>query len=167
MGLFDILKKDKSCFKYIGKVPQDMKAEIESVNSATPEIFNINGKDGKEIAAEINNIVDNILKTNTFPEEYNSINDVAVALGIYYGSAICEYYNWDWKILGSSAEDSIISIVSPKENYSIQPMNYMLRILTNNNIGLDGNNDNTVLLLFNMLNNIDDTPKEKKYMPLS
>lgn len=47
------------------------------------------------------------------------------------------------------------------------PMNYMQNILTNKNIGLDGNNDNTILLLFNMLNNIDDNPKDKKYMPLS
>ena len=70
-------------------------------------------------------------------------------------------------MLGSSAQTSAVSIVSPKENYSIQPMNYMQKILTNKNIGLDGNNDNTILLLFNMLNNIDDNPKDKKYMPLS
>ena len=45
-------------------------------------------------------------------------------------------------------------------------MNYMLRILTNRNIGLDGNNDNTVLLLFNMLENIDAKPVTKKFTPL-
>ena len=44
----------------------------------TPKFFNINGKDGKEIATEINNIVDSILKTNSFPKEYSSIDDEAV-----------------------------------------------------------------------------------------
>ncbi len=170
MGLFDKLKKEKytqNFFEYIGELPQDIKSEVERMNSLTPKFFNINGKDGKEIATEINNIVDSILKTNSFPKEYSSIEDVAVALGIYYGHAICDYYGWTWKMLGSSAETSAVSIVSPKENYSIQLMNYMQKILTNKNIGIDGNNDNTILLLFNMLNSIDENPKDKKYMPLS
>lgn len=170
MGLFDKFKKGKNSqnfFEYIGELPQDIKSEVERMNTVTPKFFNINGKDGKEIATQINNIVDSILKTNSFPKEYSSIDDVAVALGIYYGNAICNYYKWNWKMLGSSAETSAVSIVSPKESYSIQPMNYMQKILTNKNIGLDGNNDNTILLLFNMLNNVDDNPKDKKYMPLS
>lgn len=170
MGLFDKLKKEKytqNFFEYIGELPQDIKSEVERMNSLTPKFFNINGKDGKEIATEINNIVDSILKTNSFPKEYSSIEDVAVALVIYYGHAICDYYGWTWKMLGSSAETSAVSIVSPKENYSIQLMNYMQKILTNKNIGIDGNNDNTILLLFNMLNSIDENPKDKKYMPLS
>lgn len=170
MGLFNKLKKEKNCnsvFRYIGELPREIKSEVKRMNKLTPKIFNIKGKNEKEIVTEINNIVDSILKTNSFPKEYSSIDDVAVALGIYYGNAICNYYNWEWRMLGLSAESSVVSIVSPKKYYSIQPMNYMQKILTKKNIGLDGNNDNTILLLFNMLNNIDDNPKDKKYLPLS
>ena len=48
----------------------------------------------------------------------------------------------------------------------MQPMNYMLKILTKNNIGLNGENDNTILLLFNMLEDIDNKPTEKKFTPI-
>lgn len=133
----------------------------------TPKYFKIKSKDGKGIATEIYEIVDNILKTNKFPKEYSTIDDVSVALGIYFGYAICDYYKWTWKMLGKTSDnDAGVSIVSPENNFCIHPMNYMLRILTNRNIGLDGNNDNTVLLLFNMLENIDAKPVTKKFTPL-
>ena len=160
-------KGSKNFFEYIGELPQDIKSEVERMIIETPKIFNINGKDGKEIATEINDIVDNILETHTFPKEYSNIDYVAVALGIFWGNAVCNYYNWSWKMLGDTAQTSLVSIVSPEENYSIQPMNYMQRILTNKNIGLGGLNDNTVLLLFNMLKNIDDNPENEKYFPIS
>lgn len=158
MGLFDKFKKGKisnNYFEYVGELPQEIKSEVDRMNTLTPKLFNIVSKNGKEIATEIYNIVNNILNTHNFPKEYSGIDDVAVALGIYFGNAICNYYKWSWKMLGNSAETSAVSIVSPKENYSIQPMNYMQRILTNSN-------DNTILLLFNMLNDIDDNPKDKK-----
>lgn len=170
MGFLDILKKkqNKNYFNYVGELPEDFETEVKRMISLTPKFFKIKAKDEKSIAAEIYEIVDNILKTNKFPEEYSTIHDVAVALGIYYGQAICDYYNWTWKMLGkTNADEATVSIVSPNKNFSIQPMNYMLKILTNNNIGLDGKNDNTVLLLFNMLDNVDSKPAEKKYTPLS
>ena len=164
-------KKEKNVsnnfFDYMGELPQDIKLAIEKEIASTPKIFNIKGKNGKEIATEINDIVDKILETHTFPKGYSNIDDVAVALGIFWGYAVCNYYKWSWKMLGDSAQASLVSIVSPEENYSIQPMNYMQRILTYKNIGLGGENDNTVLLLFNMLKNIDDNPEDKKCFPIS
>jgi hypothetical protein len=39
--------------------------------------------------------------------------------------------------------------------------------LTGNNIGFDGENDNTVLLLFNMLDGIEKQKSSEKYQVLS
>lgn len=161
MGLFNNKKKE-SYFEKIEELPVNLKKEVHRMIDITPKIFNINLKNGKDIATKIDEIVGNILETNIFPKEYSDIGDVAIALGLYYGQAICDYYKWSWKYL-----NEIISIVSPDNNYSIQPMHYMHKILTKNNIGLDGQNDNTVLLLFNMLDNIDSRPSEWKYTPLS
>ena len=46
MGLFNKFKKEKSYFEYIGELPQDIKSEVERMNSLTPKFFNINSKDG-------------------------------------------------------------------------------------------------------------------------
>ena len=170
MKLFNIFnkKQSKTYFNYVGELPHDLKNEIKQTISSTPKFFKIESNDEKNIVKEIYEIVENILKTNSFPKEYSTIDNVAVALGIYYGQVICDYYNWSWKMLGpKSKHDAIVSIVSPNEKFSIQPMNYMLKILTNNNIDLSKKNDNTVLLLFNMLKNIEQNPTENKYTPLS
>jgi hypothetical protein len=129
--------------------------------------FNINTQNGKEIAYEIYKIVDNILKTNSLPKPYTSLNELAIDLGVCYGYAICSYYNWTWKMLGSQNEnDALVSIVSPNEYYSIHPMHYIQKILTRNNIGLYGQNDNTILLLFNMLETTYHGPEKQKHTPL-
>ena len=46
-------------------------------------------------------------------------------------------------------------------------MPYLLRILQGKNTGLDGKNDNTVLLLYNMLEKIDLQPEEKTHFPVA
>ena len=46
-------------------------------------------------------------------------------------------------------------------------MPYLLRILSGNNRNVDGTNDNTVLLLYNMLENIDQKPEKQKYFPVA
>lgn len=169
MGIFDKFKRKKNnaFFKFVGELPDDFQKEIDRMIKETPKNFNIKHTNGKDIAKQINHIVDEILVTNKIPEIYTNIDDVAVALGIYYGHAICKYYNWSWKFIGDNKSRAIVSIVSPEKNYSIQPMNYMLKILTQKNIGLNGKNDNTVLLLFNMLENIDKNISDIKYTPLS
>ena len=69
MGLFDIFKKkqNNNYFNYIGELPEDFETEVKRMISLTPKFFKIKAKDGKSIAAEIYEIVDNILKTNKFP----------------------------------------------------------------------------------------------------
>lgn len=185
MGLFDKWKRKKkkpeelesiaeeqperkNHFNYVGAMPDDVRAEIDRTFQAAVEIFKIsNPNDGRTMASEIRKIVDDILETGKFPEEYDDMADVAVALGVLFGQALCCGHGWTWKVFGDSKENSIYGVVSPEENFCNAPMLYIMRILNKENIGLDGNNDNTVLLLYNMLENIDQKPESERYVPLA
>lgn len=132
MGFFDILKKDEreSYYQYVGNIPYDIWIEIVQVVDTTFSVFNIKRiSTGKTVVTELQKIVDDILMENKYPPQYGSMKDVAIALGICYGDAISTHYHWKWKMLGDDPEHSIVSLVSPNGNYSIQPMHYMLRIL--------------------------------------
>lgn len=158
----------ESFYKYVGEMSEEVFNEIRREAGYAVRVFNITDLDnGRSLATQIRKIVDNILETGKFPEEYESIVDVAVALGTVFGNALCVGYDWEWKELGENEEDVVHAVVSPKGYYSNAPMVYLYRILTGNNIGLDGKNDNTVLLLYNMLENIDDRPEDKMYIPMA
>jgi hypothetical protein len=47
------------------------------------------------------------------------------------------------------------------------PLYFLYKILSGNNAGLDGANDNTVLLLFNMLEGIESQKLAQKYQVIS
>lgn len=158
----------ESFYKYVGEMDDEIFQEIRRVAGAAVKIFNITDlNDGKAIATQVRKIVDDILESGKYPEEYDDIADVAVGLGCVFGNALCIGYGWEWKELGENEEKVTHSVVSPKGYFSNFPMVYLYRILTGNNIGLDGKNDNTVLLLYNMLENIDEKPEDKMYVPLA
>ena len=158
----------ESYYKYVGEMGDEVLQEIRRMAGGAANIFHITDlNDGRKIAAQVRKIVDEILESGRFPEEYEDIVDVAVGLGTVFGNALCIGYGWKWMELGESEKSVIHSVVSPKGFYSNAPMLYLHRILTGKNIGLDGKNDNTVLLLYNMLENIDDRPEDKMYVPLA
>lgn len=158
----------ESFYKYVGEMNDEIFQEIRRAAGAAVNIFQITDlDDGKKIAAQVRKIVDEILETGNYPEQYEDIVDVAVGLGAVFGNALCIGYGWKWKELGENAENAVHSVVSPKGYFSNAPMIYLYRILTGNNIGLDGKNDNTVLLLYNMLENIDEKPEDKMYIPMA
>ena len=95
------------------------------------------------------------------------IVDAAVAPGGMFGQALCCGYGWKWKVFGNSRDQISFGVVSPEENFCNAPMSYLLKILTGQNINRYGENDNTVLLLYNMLENIDKKPKKERYYPLA
>ena len=168
MGIFNKEEKRKNYFKYVGEMPDDVRSEIDRVFRFAVQIFKISDStDGKTIASEANRIVDDILETGKFPSEYSDIEDVAVALGVLFGQALCCGYGWTWKVFGDNESNTMFGVVSPEENFCNAPMPYLLRILKGQNIGMDGKNDNTVLLLYNMLENIDQKPEQEKYFPLA
>lgn len=161
-------KERKNFFSYVGELDFDVKQEIEQTGKTAIEIFKIsNPENGRTIAKEVYNIVENILSTDTFPDEYEDIDDVAVALGVLFGQALCIGYGWSWQEFGDSKEEAAYGVVSPQQNFCNAPINFLFRILSGDNIGVDGENDNTVLLLYNMLEDIDKRPESTKYFPLS
>lgn len=155
-------------YKYVGEMNDEIFGEIRREAGAAARNFHITDlHDGRKIAQQVREIVDDILETGKFPEQYEDIVDVAIGLGAVFGNALCIGYGWKWKELGESEENTIHSVVSPKGYFSNAPMLYLYRILTGKNIGLDGQNDNTVLLLYNMLENIDERPEDMMYIPMA
>lgn len=145
-----------------------MQNEIERTINHAIKTFHIKGiDDGKRIVQQIYEIVEKILETHSIPKEYNDIEDVAVELGTLYGHALCLAYGWKWMFLGKSAEDASINVVSGDRQYSHMPLVFMYRILLEENVGIDGTNDNTVLLLFNMIEKIKDKKSPEEFCPLN
>lgn len=160
--------KREDYFPYVGEVPEDVRREIGMSFRKGVQVFGISDpEDGAKMAEQIMNIVDEILETGELPEAYEDIADVAVALGVMFGQALCCGHGWKWKVFGNSPEQASFGVVSPEDNFCNAPMPYLLRILTGQNINSYGENDNTVLLLYNMLENIDKRPKKEKYYPLA
>ena len=167
-SLIEVLPKRESYYSYSAELPENVKNEIERSFKKAVRVFKINhSEDGEAIATQLLEIVDNILETGEFPEEYEDIVDVAVDLGVLFGQALCYGYGWTWKVFGVSKDDTVFGVVSPEENFCNAPLLYLNKILSGQNIGLDGRNDNTVLLLYNMLKDIDKRPEDMKYFPLA
>ncbi len=157
-----------SYFQFVREMDGETFSEIKRMAGEAASIFHIADlEDGRAIAAQILTIVDGILETGQFPEQYEDLADVAVGLGSLFGNALCIGYGWAWKDFGNSEEHVVHGVVSPRGFYTNAPMEYMYNILSGNNKGLDGENDNTVLLLYNMLENIDDRPGDKMLVPLA
>ena len=159
----------ESFFQYVQDIDPEANSEVQRMAKEAALIFGVTElENGRAVATQIRTIVDNILDTGKYPVQYPDLVDVAVGLGCLYGNALCTGYGWQWKDYGDEDQDHAYhGVVSPKGYFSHAPMEYMYTILTGNNIGLDGRNDNTVLLLYNMLENIDENPKDKMYVPLA
>ena len=164
MGLFG----KKSFFPYVGEIGNDVMEEIRGTVARAQGILGLSdGTGGRETAAAINETVDRILENGGLPEGFVDLEDAAVCLGVLFGHALCVGQQWKWKALGENAGNASFCVVSPRDNFSNAPMPYLLRILSGNNRNVDGTNDNTVLLLYNMLENIDRKPEKQKYFPVA
>lgn len=160
--------KNASLYDYVADIDEKMQGEIEKTVKHAIKTFHIKDiTDGKSIVQQIYGIVEKILETHSFPKEYNDIEDVAVELGTLYGHALCLAYGWKWMLLGKNEEDASINVVSSDRQYSHMPLLFMYRILLEENIGIDGTNDNTVLLLFNMIKKIKDKKSSEEFYPLN
>lgn len=149
---------------YVGDIDEEILQEIMEQITKAIAVFNIpSASNGKELATILNKIVDEFLETRKLPEEYEDVEDLAMGLGCFFGYILVKGYGWEWKGVGNSPETATYCVVSPKGFWVNPCMKYMFKILTEQNIGIDGENDNTVLLLYNMLENADDRPSDKKY----
>ena len=118
----------------------------------------------KEIVTKIRESVDKFLAQDKSEEDRR---EYALQLGALWGSMVVKQYHWVWRHLDFGDEIQGIYLVSPGTLYCCPPLYFLNKILLGNNKGLDGNNDNTVMLLFNMLDGIETNIPEHKYQVVS
>ncbi len=142
----------KSYYPYVEEFEEDVKQEIQSVIEYGYTAFNISHSlNGEQLVQKIEQIIINILETKEYPNVFEDTEDVAVTLGCLYGKALEIGYGWKWKAIGNDEEDAQFSVVSPDDYYMIPVLSYIYNILLEKNIGPDGNNDITCVLLYNMI----------------
>lgn len=143
---------------------------VQELHRLELEAFKLIGVSEKnssvEIVAAMYNYVDKILdagKSNVSSEE---MDNVSISLASAWGLAVCREYNWEWKYLEIPKKtEKSYYILSPDHWYCCPPFYFITNILEGNNIGFDGKNDNTVLLLFNMIETLKEKmPSEKYYI---
>ncbi|MBN1052947.1 hypothetical protein DV092_12990 [Clostridium botulinum] len=138
----------------------------ETILTASKAFCISNLNDGETIASEVRSWIDRILETGTFPEEYESLDDVCIALGALYGHSLNISYGWSWEIFGETEEESMCGVVSPEKKFCNPSFNYIYSILIGSNYGSDVKKENTVLLSYNMMSDIDKKPMHLKYYPI-
>lgn len=152
-------------FAFISAVEKGVMDAIDEETAKALEILGVTGSESpKVIVQKMCDYVDKFLKGKHKAEEKN---DTAVSLGAAWGSAVVREYGWKWMTLGENEEDNSYYVVSPKDYYCCPPIYFLNKIIQGKNKGLDGKNDNTVMLLFNMLDGMDKEKPAEKYNVLT
>ena len=154
---------EEDSFSYIGDLEDDVMLEIGLTIFKGAKIIGINvDDDGKKVAEKVYASVEKILKRGKCPKQFEDMDDAACTLGCLFGYALVTGYGWKWKAVGTSEEDAMYCVVSPDEALVNPCMVYIQRILHGENIGSDGTNDNTIMLLWNLAEKSMKNPPEKK-----
>ncbi|GAA0787797.1 hypothetical protein [Hathewaya limosa] len=167
MSTSDFNESIENYYDYISDLDDNTKNILKETIATASKVFCISNLNyGKIIASEIRCWIDRILETGTFPEEYKSLDEVCIALGALYGHSLNISYGWSWKIFGKTEEESMCGVVSPEKNFCNPSFNYIYSILIGSNYGSDVKKENTVLLSYNMMSDIDKKPMHLKYYPI-
>lgn len=137
-------------FEYNEKLPQKLEDIIFKEFDEVKKMLSINENDSiKSIVEKIKIFVDVGLSMEKHSDK--EIQNMTISLGCAWAVCVVKAYGWNFRYLGSTPKDAGIYIVSPDERYCCPPLNFINKILTGKNIGTNGKNDNTILLLFNIL----------------
>lgn len=167
MSKLDKNVSEENYYDYISELDDNTKNILKETIATASKSFSIsNLNDGKTIASEVRIWIDKILETGTFPEEYESLDEVCIALGALYGHSLNISYGWSWELIGKTEQDSMCGVVSPEKSFFNPSFNYIYSILIGSNYGLDDKKENTVLLSYNMMSDIDKKPMHLKYYPI-
>jgi hypothetical protein len=141
---------------------------IEALNEKEQEgikLLNIEENETpKQTVKKIMEMVDDILSKSFSKDE---LQEYAFQLGTIWGKMVEKEYGWSWKDLDFGGEVQGIYLVSPKSYYCCPPLYFLTKILNGNNKGFDGENDNTVLLSFNMMDGIEKQKPSKNYQVIT
>lgn len=159
--------EDQSFYNYNAELDLTIQKEIRDNYHYAIDIFGIIALDIPKAVRKVHDIVEESIYMSMIPKDYDDITDVAVGLGVLFGQFICDSYGWKWRAVGKNKENFIISVVSPDDCFCIFPLNYMNRILSARSSQSDEKEDNTILLLYNMLETIKSKPHDKRLCPLT
>lgn len=158
--------EEKSAFDYVGELDQSTMGEIREASERAAQLVKPGpGASPEQMVEEVCFLVDAMLSQCDESDEV-WIPSAAMSLGCLYGDAICREYGWRWMAFGPNEHHAFFGVVSPERNYCLVPTAFILKILKGENVGPDGQNDNTVALLFGMLDGIDGRPGSQKMIPL-
>lgn len=117
-------------------------------------LLKLEGTEDKEaIVGEINSYVDRLL-SGGYAEHMDSEarSRLAYQLGAIWGDAVESRYHWRWSYLKDDQGNGDYYLVSEDKKFCCPVFIYFFRILSGDNVTqFSGKNDNTVLLLYHML----------------
>jgi hypothetical protein len=173
---FEELSDEISESLQIGKSPENVGITVTSTSEETLAALAEEAKKAMtlvgaadsdtstEIVTKIRVFVDDLLTKGCSGDE---VSERAISLGALWGEAVIKEYGWEYKDIDFGDGETQFYLVSPEEYFCCNPLYFINKILSGNNRGLDGNNDNTVLLLFNMMKDIDAQRPDMKYRVIS
>ncbi len=149
----------------VTNLEQDIVSALKEEQENCIQLLNISENNSpKEIVDKIRLYVDDLLEQNHTEEQ---LTTYAITLGSMWGEMVVKEYGWQWKTLDFGDGNESYYVVSKNNFYCTPPLYFINKILMGENAGFDGNNDNTVLLLFNMLDNIEETAPSKNYQVIT
>lgn len=139
----------------------DFTSAIHNKTAEANAFLSLSGNETPEVVVgKIRDAVDRLLSENHDPE---NLREYALQLGCLWGMMVARHYQWQWQYLDFGDDVQGIYLVSPQALYCCPPLYFLDRILSGGNTELDGKNDNTVMLLFNMLDGIENQAPPQKY----
>lgn len=158
----------RSFFPYVEELVSAAAEEVHEASAAATRHLGVGrmakpADASKAIEERVRSLIDS---TEDAPQVERNELDESIELGALFGDILCGQYGWKWKKVGYGQEDSAYAVCSPRDYYCVLPFQFIQKILSGENIGPDGTNDNTVMLLFNMLASIEESVPEKLLTPL-
>lgn len=142
---------------------------IDALDEAKQNAFQFLKLTGEETPPEVVKMIYEAV--NRLLEEQHSSEDLqeyAIQLGTLWGFMVEKEYGWQWRQLDFLDDDvQGIYLVSPRLYYCCPPLYFLNKIIQGNNAGLDDQNDNTVMLLFNMLKDVEKRLPDHTYQFIS
>ncbi len=143
----------------------DFASAINDKSEEAKALLSLSGNEiPEEIVSKIREEVDRLLSQELEPD---TLREYAIQLGCLWGMMVERHYGWQWQYLVFGDDVEGIYLVSPGALYCCPPLYFLDRILSGSNPGLDGKNDNTVMLLFNLLDGIENQVPPQPYQMLA
>lgn len=148
---------DTGTFVEVNDIDEEIKSAILEEESKALDLLSVKKNNNpKEIVQKIKEYVDSLLADNLSFYDEQKKKDLSITLGSAWGVAVCETYSWKWQGLRRQDEEyAAFFVVSPHGKFCCPPFGFIFNILNGANAGFDGKNDNTIMLLFNMLDNVE------------